>query len=55
MGFFSKLVRSVLRHIRVASKQALKDRLMAGVNYFKRDPVSGRSHMDLQARQGRLI
>jgi transposase len=29
-GFFSKLARSVLRHIRVASKQELKDRIMAG-------------------------
>ena len=28
-GFFSKLARSVLRHIRVASKQELKDRLRA--------------------------
>jgi transposase len=38
-GFFSKLARSVLRNIRVASKQQLKDRLMAAVNYFNRDPV----------------
>jgi hypothetical protein len=38
-GFFSKLARSVLRHIRVASKQELKDRLMAAVDYFNRDPV----------------
>jgi transposase len=30
-GFFSKLARSILRHIRVASKQELKDRLMAAV------------------------
>src|SRR6266699_1883548 len=28
-GFFSKLARSVLRHIRVSSKQELKERLMA--------------------------
>ena len=28
-GFFSKLARSVLRHIRVASKQELKDRIVA--------------------------
>jgi transposase len=27
-GFFSKLARSALRHIRVASKQELKDRIM---------------------------
>ena len=38
-GFFSKLARSVLRHIRVSSKQELKDRLMAAVDYFNRDPV----------------
>ena len=38
-GFFSKLARSVLRHIRVASKQELKDRLVAAVDYFNRDPV----------------
>src|SRR6266436_6043697 len=38
-GFFSKLTRSVLRHIRVSSKQELRDRLMAAVDYFNRDPV----------------
>jgi transposase len=38
-GFFSKLARSVLRHIRVASKQELKDRLMAAMDYFNREPV----------------
>ena len=38
-GFFSKLARSVLRHIRVSSKQELKDRLMAAMDYFNRDPV----------------
>jgi transposase len=38
-GFFSKLTRSVLRHIRVASKQELKDRLILAVDYFNRDPV----------------
>ena len=38
-GFFSKLARSILRHIRVASKQQLKDRLMAAVDFFNRDPV----------------
>jgi hypothetical protein len=30
-GFFSKLARSVLRHIRVAAKQQLKDRIIAGL------------------------
>src|SRR3989441_434840 len=38
-GFFSKLARSGLRHIRVSSKQELKERLMAAVDYFNRDPV----------------
>jgi transposase len=38
-GFFSKLARSVLRHIRVASKQELKDRIMAAMDYFNREPV----------------
>jgi len=38
-GFFSKLARSVLRHIRVASKQELKERLMAAIDYFNADPV----------------
>lgn len=31
-GFFSKLARSVLRHIRVASKQELKERIMAAID-----------------------
>ena len=38
-GFFSKLARSVLRHIRVSSKQELKDRLMAAMDYFNDNPV----------------
>jgi transposase len=38
-GFFSKLARSVLRHIRVASKQELKDRLIAAMDEFNRHPV----------------
>ena len=38
-GFFSKLTRSVLRHIRVASKQELKDRLIAAINHFNDNPV----------------
>src|SRR5262252_824040 len=38
-GFFSKLARSVLRHIRVASKQELKDRIMAAMDFFNREPV----------------
>ena len=38
-GFFSKLARSVLRHIRVASKQELKDRNMAAIDDINGDPV----------------
>src|SRR6266540_1504472 len=38
-GFFSKLARSVLRHIRISSKQELKERLMAAIDYFNHDPV----------------
>ena len=38
-GFFSKLARSALRHIRVASKQELKDRIMASIDLINRDPV----------------
>ena len=38
-GFFSKLARSVLRHIRVGSKQELKDRIMAAMDYFNEKPV----------------
>ena len=39
-GFFSKLARSVLRHIRVASKQELEDRIMAAMDHFNRAPSS---------------
>jgi transposase len=38
-GFFSKLARSVLRHIRVASKQELKDRIMAAMHDINQHPV----------------
>jgi hypothetical protein len=38
-SFFSKLARSVLRHIRVASKQELKDRIMGAMDEFNRHPV----------------
>jgi transposase len=38
-GFFSKLARSVLRHIRVASKQELKDRIMAAIDGINQHPV----------------
>lgn len=38
-GFFSKFARSVLRHIRVASKHELKERIMAGIGDVNRHPV----------------
>ena len=38
-GFFSKLARSVLRHIRVTSKHELKERIMAGIDDVNRHPV----------------
>ena len=38
-GFFSKLARSFLRHIRVASKQELKERIMAAIDNVNRQPV----------------
>jgi transposase len=39
-GFFSKFARSVLRHIRVASKYELKQRIMAGIDEINRHPVT---------------
>jgi transposase len=38
-GFFSKLARSVLRHIRVASKYELKERIMAAIDDINQRPV----------------
>jgi transposase len=38
-GFFSKLARSVLRHIRVASKQELRDRITAAIDHINQRPV----------------
>ncbi len=38
-GFFSKMTRSMLRHIRVASKQELKDRIMAYLDDLNKKPV----------------
>jgi transposase len=37
-GFFSKMARSVLRHIRVASKDELKARILAYLDDLNRDP-----------------
>jgi transposase len=38
-GFFSKLARSMLRHIRVASKDELKRRILAYLDDLNRDPI----------------
>lgn len=38
-GFFSKMARSMLRHIRVASKAELKARIIAYLDDINRDPV----------------
>jgi hypothetical protein len=38
-GSFSKFARSVLRHIRVAQKQELKERIIAGIKHVNRYPV----------------
>src|ERR1700752_5133700 len=38
-GFFSKFARSVLRHIRGASTQELKERIMPGIKDVNRHPV----------------
>ncbi|HUK10955.1 MAG TPA: IS630 family transposase [Stellaceae bacterium] len=38
-GFFSKMARSMLRHIRVASKAELKARIFAYLDDLNRDPV----------------
>ena len=52
-GFFSKLSRSVLRHIRVVSKQELKDRIMQAMDYFNQHPR--RAHLVLPAGKRSLI
>jgi hypothetical protein len=36
---FSKLARSVLRRIRASSKQELRERIMAAIDFFNRDSV----------------
>ena len=38
-GFFSKMARSMLRGIRVASKNELKERILAYLDDLNRDPV----------------
>jgi transposase len=48
-GFFSKLARSVLRHIRVSSKHELKERLMAFINDINREPIVHTWHYKIDA------
>ena len=50
-GFFSKLARSVLRHIRVGSKHELKERLLAFIDDINREPFvhTWRYKIDLAA------
>ena len=38
-GFFSKMARSMLRHIRVASKAELKSRILAYLDGFNAEPI----------------
>jgi transposase len=38
-GFFSKLARSVLRHIRVSPKQERRNAIMAAIDFFNRDSI----------------
>ena len=38
-GFFSRLARSLLRHIRVASKPELKERILAAIDDINKRPV----------------
>ena len=52
-GFFSKLARSVLRQIRVASKQELRERLMAFIEDLNREPPrAGLQPRQLHAQAG---
>ncbi|MET4221070.1 transposase [Bradyrhizobium sp. LB14.3] len=52
-GLFSKFARSVLRHIRVASKHELKERIMAGTDDIQSS--SRHPNMVLQTRRRCLI
>lgn len=38
-GFFSKMARSMLRHVRVASKHELKRSILAYLHDLNRDPI----------------
>ena len=48
-GFFAKAARSVLRHIRVASKHELKQRILEFIDDFNRDLVIHRWHYQIDA------
>ncbi len=47
-GFFSKLARSVLRHIRVTSKHELKERLIAFISDINREPIVHTWHYKIE-------
>lgn len=53
-GFFSKLARSALRHIRVASQQELKNRIMAAIDDVNRAPVIHRWTYSLNQTQAAI-
>ena len=48
-GFFAKAARSVLRHIRVASKHELKQRIIEFIDDLNRDTVIHRWHYQIDA------
>ena len=48
-GFFAKAARSGLRHIRVASKHELKQRILEFIDDFNRDLVIHRWHYQIDA------
>jgi transposase len=48
-GFFAKAARSVLRHIRVASKHELKQRIIEFIDDLNRDPVIHRWRYQIDA------
>jgi transposase len=53
-GFFSKMARSVLRHIRVNSKQELRERIRAYLEDINREPVIHQWTYRLQLSPGSL-
>ena len=53
---FSKMARTFLRHIRVSSKQELKERILLGISEFNSSPVVFRwNKVDLEIQQSDLM